>query len=197
MDRAYYPSVIKVGSVYHIWYGDSVNTRHASSTNFDFSGVTFPAPAVTGLVTTNPYHPRVLYNASGWNIGGTLYAGPFLMYYTDGASWNVTRVAHSADGNSWNDIGLCAGVHSYSGGVIYNFDVLYEGGTTWKAYADNGGGQIEYYVSTDGITGQEQHIIFWVHFRHGRHGLPLRMLSNQAVNTSCIMGVAGQVQIKV
>ena len=161
VDRAYYPSVIKVGSVYHIWYGDSVNTRHASSTNFDFNGGTFPAPAVTGLVTTNPYHPRVLYNASGWNIGGTAYAGPFLMYYTDGASWNSTRVAYSADGNSWTDIGLCAGVHSYSGGVIYNFDVLYEGGTTWKAYADNGGGHIEYYISMDGInwTGTAHNIL--------------------------------------
>jgi hypothetical protein len=50
--RAYYPSAIKVGSVYHIWYGDGTNTRHASSTNFDFSGVIFPAPTVTGLVVT-------------------------------------------------------------------------------------------------------------------------------------------------
>jgi hypothetical protein len=161
VNRAYYPSLIKVGSVYHIWYGDSVNTRHASSTNFDFSGVTFPAPVVTGLVTTNPYHPRVLYNASGWNIGGNPYASPFLMYYTDGSTWASTRVAHSADGSSWNDIGLCTGVHPYSGGVIYNFDVLYEGGTTWKAYADNGGGLIEYYVSTDGInwTGTAHNIL--------------------------------------
>jgi hypothetical protein len=152
VNRAYYPSVVKVGSVYHIWYGDSVNTRHASSTNIDFSGATFPAPIVTGLLTANPYHPRVLYNASGWNIGGNPYAGPFLMYYTDGATWASTRVAHSVNGNLWTDIGTCNGVHSYSGGVIYNFDVLYEGGTTWKAYADNGGGQIEYYISSDGIT---------------------------------------------
>jgi len=156
VDRAYYPSVIKVGSVYHIWYGDGNNTRHASSTNLDFSGVIFPAPTVTGLLATGPYHPRVLYNASGWYIGGVdvnhYYAGPFLMYYTDGATWNSTRVAHSANGNLWLDIGPCNGVHLYAGGVIYNFDVLYEGGTTWKAYADNGGGQIEYYISSDGIT---------------------------------------------
>jgi hypothetical protein len=160
VDRAYYPSVIKVGSVYHIWYGDGSNTRHASSTNIDFSGVTFPAPIVTGLLAAGPYHPRVLYNASGWNIGGTPYSGPFLMYYTDGATWNSTRVAHSANGNSWTDIGPCNGVHSYTG-VIYNFDVLYEGGTTWKAYADNGGGQIEYYISSDGInwTGTAHNIL--------------------------------------
>ncbi|MFA6053822.1 MAG: hypothetical protein WC769_00465 [Thermodesulfovibrionales bacterium] len=161
VDKAYYPCVIKVGSVYHIWYGDGSHTRHANSINFDFSGVTFPAPIVTGLSAAGPYHPRVLYNASGWNIGGTPYAGPFLMYYTDGTTWTSTRVAHSADGNSWTDIGLCNGVHLYSGGVIYNFDVLYEGGTTWKAYADNGGGQIEYYISTDGInwTGTAHNIL--------------------------------------
>jgi hypothetical protein len=164
VDKAYYPCVIKVGSVYHIWYGDGSHTRHASSTNLDFSGVTFPAPIVTGLAATppyGPYHPRVLYNASGWNIGGTLYAGPFLMYYTDGTPWTSTRVAHSTNGNSWTDIGPCTGVHTYSGGVIYNFDVLYEGGTTWKAYADNGGGQIEYYISSDGInwTGTAHNIL--------------------------------------
>jgi hypothetical protein len=151
VDKAYYPCVIKVGSVYHIWYGDGSHTRHASSTNFNFSDVIFPAPIVTGLVATGPYHPRVLYDPSGWNIGGTPYAGPFLMYYTDGATWASTRVAHSADGNSWTDIGPCTGVHSYSS-IIYNFDVLYEGGTIWKAYADNGGGLIEYYISTDGVT---------------------------------------------
>jgi len=159
VNRAYYPSVIKVGSVYHIWYGDSSNTRHASSTNFDFNGVTFPAPVVTGLVATGPYHPRVLYNVSGWNIGGNFYVGPFLMYYTDGTGtipippWSFVRVAHSVDGQTWTDIGLCTGVIPYStNSNIYNFDVLYEGGTTWKAYADNGLGHIEYYVSTDGLN---------------------------------------------
>ncbi len=154
VDRSYYPSVIKVGSVYHIWYGDGLNTRHASSANFDFSGAAFPAPIVTGLVATGPYHPRVLYNASGWNIGGNLYPGPFLMYYTDGANWGVNpRIAHSGDGNSWTDIGPCTGVISYSSSpVIYNFDALYEGGTIWKAYADNGSGLVEYYVSTDGMN---------------------------------------------
>jgi hypothetical protein len=163
VDRAYYPCVVKVGSVYHIWYGDGSNTRHESSTNADFSGATIPAPIVTGLVATGPYHPRVLYNASGWNIGGNFYASPFLMYYTDGANWGVNpRVALSADGNSWTDIGACTGVIAYSSSpVIYNFDVSYAGGTTWKAYADNGSGLIEYYVSTDGInwTGTAHNIL--------------------------------------
>jgi len=161
VDKAYYPCVVKVGSVYHIWYGDGSHTRHASSTNYDFSGVTIPAPVVSGLVATAPYHPRVLYDVNGWNIGVTHYAGPFLMYYTDSATWASTRVAHSADGTSWTDIGPCNGIYLYSPGAIYNFDVLYEGGTTWKAYADNGGGQIEYYVSTDGLnwTGTAHNIL--------------------------------------
>lgn len=165
VNRAYYPCVVKVGSVYHIWYGDSANTRHATSTNIDFTGATFPAPVVTGLVATNPYHPRVLYNASGWTIGGNYYAGLFLMYYTDGyaSNWTLSpRVAHSADGDVWIDIGLCTGVNSYStNSSIYNFDVIYEGGTAWKAYADNGLGHIEYYVSIDGInwTGTAHNIL--------------------------------------
>jgi hypothetical protein len=163
VNRAYYPCVIKVGSVYHIWYGDGSNTRHASSINSDFSGAIIPAPTVTGLAAAGPYHPRVLYNASGWNIGGTPYSGPFLMYYTDGAAWTSSpRVAHSADGNIWTDIGPCTGVNAYStNSTIYNFDVLYEGGTTWKAYADNGSGLIEYYVSTNGInwTGTAHNIL--------------------------------------
>jgi hypothetical protein len=156
VDKAYYPCVIKVGPVYHIWYGDGSNTRHASSTNFDFIDVTFPAPiiAIAGLPpTARPYHPRVLYNASGWDIDVTHYDDPFLMYYTDSAAWTSSPiVAHSADGISWTNIGACTGVNSYSSNsTIYNFDVLYEGGTTWKAYADNGSGLIEYYVSSNGI----------------------------------------------
>lgn len=82
VNRAYYPCVVKVGSVYHIWYGDGANTRHATSTHIDFAGATFPAPVVSGLVATSPYHPRVLFNASGWTIGGNFYAGPFLKCIT-------------------------------------------------------------------------------------------------------------------
>jgi hypothetical protein len=166
VDKAYYPCAIKIGSLYHIWYGDGTNTRHASSTNMDFNDVTFPAPTVTinGLPpSARPYHPRVLYNASGWDIGGTHYGEPFLMYYTDSSNWNLSpRVARSANGDAWNDIGECTGVNSYGGNLsIYNLDVLYEGGTTWKAYADNGFGSIEYYISTNGIdwTGTADNIL--------------------------------------
>lgn len=131
----------------------------------DFRDVSFPAPVVTGLAAVHPYHPRVLYNASGWTVGGNYYAGPFLMYYTDGygSNWSLSpRIAHSANGDVWVDIGQCTGVNSYStNAFIYNFDVLYEGGTTWKAYADNGLGHIEYYVSSDGVnwTGMAHNIL--------------------------------------
>jgi len=165
-DRAYYPCVIKVGSDYHIWYGDGYNTRHASSTNFDFSGVTFPAPIV---IANGPYHPRVLYNASGWDIGGSHYDEPFLMYYTTGVDWNLSpKVARSADGIAWNDIGPLTGVYEYTPNKsIYNFDVLYEGGTIWKAYADNGFGDIEYFTSTNGID--------WRGIAHDILGSPLQI----------------------
>lgn len=151
--RAYYPVVIKVGLTYHLWYGDGTNTRHATSVIPNFSDVTFPAPTVLGL-TAGAYHPRVLYNASGWTIGGNYYAGPFLMYSTTGSDWNVApRVAHSADGDAWTDIGACTGVNSYSSNLsVYNFDVVYENATTWKAYADNGSGDVEYWTSTDGLN---------------------------------------------
>jgi hypothetical protein len=153
INRAYYPIVIKVGTAYHLWYGDGQNTRHATSTLPNFSDVTFPAPTVSGL-TAGAYHPRVLYNASGWTIGGNYYAGPFLMYSTTGSDWNVApRVVHSADGDAWTDIGACTGVNSYSSNLsVYNFDVVYENATTWKAYADNGSGDVEYWTSTDGLN---------------------------------------------
>jgi hypothetical protein len=153
IDRAYYPVVIRVGSVYHLWYGDGSNTRHATSSNPSFADVTFPAQVVTGI-TAGAYHPRVLYNASGWTVGGNYYAGPFLMYSTTGSDWNASpRIAHSVDGVSWIDIGACTGVNAYSPNqTIYNFDVVYENVTTWKAYADNGLGDVEYWTSTDGLN---------------------------------------------
>ena len=166
VDRAYYPFAIKAGAIYHIWYGDGSNTRHAASYYHDFNDATFPAPVVTGLdATYAPYHPRVLYNASGWDIGSpsSHYDGPFLMYYTDGSAWtNPPRVAHSADGGSWTDIGACTGINSYGGNTtVYNLAVLYEGGTTWKGYADNGLGHIQYYTSNNGLdwTGQAMDIM--------------------------------------
>ena len=101
VDRAYYPSVLKVGDTYHIWYGDGLNTRHAASTYANFTDISFPAPLISGLDGEyQAYHPNSLYNAPGWDIGGSFYSGPFLMYYTDSDPWsNPLRMAHSEDGN--------------------------------------------------------------------------------------------------
>jgi hypothetical protein len=176
--RAYYPFALKVGALYHLWYGDGTNTGHATSLYPDFNDFTFPAPIVTGLVAAGPYHPRALYNASGWNIGSPLthYAGPYLMYYTDGSNWNNSpRIAHSADGSSWIDIGPCNGINSYGGNTtVYNLAVLYEGGTIWKGYADNGLGHIQYYTSTNGVdwTGQAMDIM----------GAPYQTWENNGIN---------------
>ncbi len=153
-NKAYYPYVLNVAATYHIWYGDGDETRHAVSTYYDFHDVSFPAPKVTGLSGTYfPYHPRVKYNAGGWTIGGTFYAGPFLMYYTNSNPWtDEPRIAHSSDGQVWTDIGACTGVSQYLGDSIYSFDILYEGGTDWKGYRDDGGGNILYLTSTNGIN---------------------------------------------
>jgi hypothetical protein len=177
-DRAYYPFALKVGTTYHLWYGDGTNTRHTTSSYPDFNDATFPATAVTGLAATGPYHPRVLYNASGWDIDtpSTHYAGPFLMYYTDGANWtNSPRVAHSVDGSTWIDIKPCSGINAYGGNTtVYNLAVLHEGGTTWKGYADNGLGHIQYYTSANGLdwTGQAMDIM----------GAPYQTWENNGIN---------------
>ena len=159
-DRAYYPFVVRVGSTYHIWYGDGAGTRHAQSTERDFGDIIHPAPEITvggtsiSAVYTYPYHPCVLYREDGWSVGGTFYSSPFLLYITP--DFNSVRVLHSPDGDSWTEIGLCTGITGVGGYIpqganVYNLAVLYEGGATWKAYADNGGGRIQYYTSNNGF----------------------------------------------
>jgi hypothetical protein len=160
VDRAYYPFVVKSGSTYHIWYGDGSGTRHAISTARDFSDIILPAQEITvgstniSAVYVCAYHPYVLYSESGWTVGGIFYSNPFLLYITP--DFNSVRVLHSPDGDDWTEIGLCTGITGAGGYVpqganVYNFAVLYEGGTTWKAYADNGGGHIQYYTSSNGL----------------------------------------------
>jgi predicted GH43/DUF377 family glycosyl hydrolase len=161
--------VLKVGTTYHVWYGDGDGTRHATSQYFDFRDITHPAPEITvggapisDLGYLYMYHPNVLYNASGWTVNGIYNSNPYLMYITPG--FNTVRVYRSADGAEWTEIGLCTGLvgtYAPQGSNSYNLAVLYEGGTTWKGYSDNGGGQIQYYTSTDGFhwTGTAANII--------------------------------------
>ncbi len=117
VDRAYYPFVLKVGSTYHVWYGDGAGTRHATSLSPDFNDIAHPAPQIT--VSGNPistiydwaYHPYVLYNASGWNVNSTSYNEPFLMYLTP--SFNSVRAFVSNDGSEWTEVGVCSGITTY------------------------------------------------------------------------------------
>lgn len=157
-NRAYYPAAVKVGSTYHIWYGDGTRTRHATGTMADFSDYSFPGTeiavggtAISG-VFTNAYHPAVYYNTGGWTVNSTGTTDGFLLYITSG--WNSVHVLHSADGDDWIDFGTCTGILGGpdQGTVIYNFSVLYEGGTTWRGYSDNGGGHIQYFTSSDGFN---------------------------------------------
>lgn len=157
-NRAYYPCVIKVGTTYHIWYGDGTYTRHAASTYLDFHDQTFPATIITLSPAQAPgdlvYHPRVLYNSSGWYVGGSSYSETFIMYATNGGDWNQgPKVYVSSDGQSWAYIGTCTGVNSYGGNTtVYTMTVLYDGTNTWKGYADNGLGHIQSYSSLDGLA---------------------------------------------
>ncbi|MBN2440887.1 MAG: hypothetical protein JXJ04_06065 [Spirochaetales bacterium] len=152
-DRAYYPSVLKVDSTYHIWYGNGDATLHAASQSIDFNDSTHPATAITdGVDPLDGYHPHVLYNSDGWFINWTQYAGPYLLYLPV-VAWNAVNVYHSSDGDTWTLIGACTGVNEYGGNTtVYNLSVYYNGIRDWEAYADNGAGHIQYYVSPDGLN---------------------------------------------
>ena len=171
VNRAYYPSVVKVGPVYHIWYGDGQTTRHASSVYSNFSDVTFPAPEVTvggtgiysyfGSPGNGVYHPCVLHNATGWIINGTNYSETFLMYAVP--NYYTVNILVSSNGSNWTDIGNCPSITNYApqNQYLYNICVLYEGGTVWKAYTDTAISHFLYFTSTDGYhwTGQADNIL--------------------------------------
>ena len=152
-DRAYYPSAVKVGNMYHLWYGDGSNTRHMTSAYMDFHDATFPA----SIVTFNPaipgaYHPYVFYKADGWgNVDSSCSSSNFLMYISPG-SWASINVACSSDGDTWTNLGAVTGLNTCDPnhyGAFYNFSILYEGGT-FKGYADNGHSYVQYHTSSDG-----------------------------------------------
>ena len=156
--RAYYPCVVKVGSTYHIWYGDGSTTRHAASAFVDFHDFVFPAPEITvggtsisAVFPSGPiYHPSVCYNAAGWTINGVSTADPIVMYIAENLQGPM-RVLHSADGSNWTQFtagGACTGLAAGA----YNLSVLYEGGIVWKAYSEDGSPHLYYYTSTDGYN---------------------------------------------
>jgi len=163
VDRAYYPSILKVGSTYHMWYGDGKYTRHATSSYRGFHDITHPASLIIddNGTTLDGYHPHVLYSASGWDVNGTHYGGTFLMYLPV-LAWNPVNVYHSSDGSTWTLIGAVQGVNSYTANsTVYNLDVVYNGPGDWESYTDNGFGHIQYLTSTDGMNwiGQAEDIL--------------------------------------
>lgn len=146
-NRAYYPFVIHDGSVFHIWYGDGVRTRHATSAISNFSDVSYPFTEITvggtaiSTALGNPYHPFVLYNATGWTVNGATTTNAFLMYTCPGTTWDRVYTLTSPDGIDWTNLGTNNGVlwSPNQAGVIYNFAVIWEGGSVWKGYSENGG----------------------------------------------------------
>jgi len=155
VDRAYQAYVIKIGSVYNLWYGDHLNARFASSAYPDFHDVTFPGTIVTGTTASQPYKFTVYYNPDGWTLGGNYYTQKLVAYYTDALGGTFTenpKVAVSDDGINWTFVAQTTGVNIYpSTGAFYRLSVLYEGGNTWKGYGDQGQAIIQYYTSTNGI----------------------------------------------
>jgi predicted GH43/DUF377 family glycosyl hydrolase len=153
-NRAYQPYVIKIGTVYNMWYGDGANARYTSSTYPDFHDAPFPGTIVTGTTASQPYKFTVYYNPDGWTLGGTHYSQTLVAYYTDVAdSWTANpKIAVSDDGINWTFVAQTTGVNVYpSPGAFYRLSVLYEGGNTWKGYGDQGQAIIQYYTSTNGI----------------------------------------------
>jgi len=88
-DKAYYPTIIKEGDLYKMWYASHADIRMTTSSD----GKNWTAPTVcNGL--TNPNHPLVkkigaTYRIWYWNTGVNIY------------SINALRCAESADGVSW------------------------------------------------------------------------------------------------
>lgn len=152
-DRAYFPSILKVGYMYHLWYGDGSNTRHMTSAYMDFHDQTFPASIVTFTpAIAGAYHPHVYYKADGWgNVDASCSSSNFLMYTAPG-SWASINVACSSDGDTWTNLGAITGINTCDAnhyGAFYNFSILYESGT-FKGYADNGHSYVQYHTSSDG-----------------------------------------------
>jgi hypothetical protein len=154
-NRAYSPYVIKIGSTYHMWYGDGANARYTNSSLPNFTGATFPGTVLTGLNASQPYKFTVYYDASGWTLGENYYSQPLVAYYTDAVgSWTANpKIAVSDDGVAWTYIGQTIGVYGYpSLSPIYWLSVLFEGGSVWKAWADLGSPTIQYFTSTNGVN---------------------------------------------
>ena len=135
-NRAYYPSVLKIGGTYHMWYTDTDSGGDyvvGYTTSSDGSSWDTPT-TVTGLTGT-PNHVVVL------NIGSETSPN-YRIWYADASKWpydiELFRTAESSDGINWgndrlmesdSEAPLFTNVHgtwwygSYGpGAVLYNAD---------------------------------------------------------------------------
>lgn len=142
VQKAYYPSVLKIGpNQYMMWYSTTDaygNIRYATSTD----GISWTdGGPVSGLLGQGqipdytPGHPTVIWDH---------FTNEFKMYYW--FSYNHLNLATSTDGIHWTDRGHVLNSPS----DIYDAFVMIDG-TTYKAWI-NAGGRIYYSTSPDGIN---------------------------------------------
>lgn len=149
-NRAYFPSVLKVGSTYHIWYGTGSSIKHKTSSTpyFDSS---IPASAVI----TFGYKPNAFYKADGWSNVSASCSGKNFLLYTSNNAFTTIDAFCSSDGDTWTDLGAVTGINSCPdvSPTKYTLFVIYdEIAGTFKGYADSGTSEISYHTSTNGLA---------------------------------------------
>ncbi|HDQ05800.1 MAG TPA: hypothetical protein ENN36_03645, partial [Candidatus Bathyarchaeota archaeon] len=93
--RAYYPSVLRIGETYHMWYTDGdYQTGYAISSD----GIIWSSPTIVTGLTGKPGHAVVV------NVG-TETLPHYRIWYADSAIWpynvDLLRTAESDDGINW------------------------------------------------------------------------------------------------
>jgi hypothetical protein len=96
--RAYYPRVIKVGTTYHMWYGDTVSGVYQIGHTTSVDGIIWASPTIVTGLTGQPNHAVVV------NTGSD--ASPhYRIWYGDVATWpaglSCLVTAESSDGLTW------------------------------------------------------------------------------------------------
>ena len=89
-EKAYYPSIVFDGSLYHLWYDNGSETMYSTSAD----GITWAAGVlVSGLNPGHSRHPHVAQVGPGYRIW---YEDDTLLYTV-----NAIRTAQSVDGINW------------------------------------------------------------------------------------------------
>lgn len=170
--KAYYPSVLKVGSEYKMWYDTNTAGRHALATSSN--GIDWVYQSDTSGLTT-PKHSTVKYFETGFSTCGA-QSCHYRIWYWPSLSYSINdiRYAESYDGITWyNDQPLQNGAVKIIGephpdwnrgsygpaDIIYNPSALNTGinpfDYTFAMYYDGttgGDESIGLGYSSDGIT---------------------------------------------